>query len=252
MRNNETSWESVSEWYGRIAAKRGHYYHQHIVLPQTLRLLDLKNDSSLLDLACGQGVLARQIPREVYYVGLDIAPSLINQAKHWDKDKKHIYVVADVSEDLPISKKDFTHVSIVLALQNIRNPQGVIKNAQGHLKKKGKFLIVLNHPYFRIPRQTSWGVDQQNKMQYRRVNRYMTPLEIPITTNPGRGERSESTWSYHFPLSYYSQILFENAFVIEKLEEWISDKDSTGGAAKIENRSRKEFPMFMAILARKD
>lgn len=252
MKDNETSWEDVSEWYGRIIGKEGHYYHQHIVLPQSLRLLGLKEDSSLLDLACGQGVLARQIPKEVYYAGLDIAPSLVNQAKHLDKDRKHIYMVADVSKDLPIQKRDFSHAVILLALQNIKNPEGVIKNTQEHLKEKGRFLIVLNHPYFRIPRQTSWGIDEQNKIQYRRVERYMTPLKIPIRINPSLGERSENTWSYHLPLSHYSHLLFEHGFVIEKLEEWTSDKRSTGRAAKMENRSRQEFPLFMAILARKE
>ncbi len=157
-----------------------------------------------------------------------------------------------MSRELPTPKKDFSHAAIILALQNITNPEGVIGNAQAHLKKNGEFLIVLNHPYFRIPRQTSWGIDQQNKFQYRRVDRYMTPLKIPITANPGRGEKSEHTWSYHFPLSHYSQLLLKHGFVIEKLEEWSSDKHSTGRAAKMENRSRKEFPMFMAILARKD
>ncbi len=252
MEDSETSWEKVSDWYGRLSGKGGHYYHQRTILPQSLKLLDLKEDSSLLDLACGQGVLARQIPRGVYYTGVDIAPSLISEARHLDRNKSHVYVVGDVSQDLPIIKKDFSHASIILALQNIKNPEGVIRHAREHLKPNGRFLIVLNHPYFRIPRQTSWGIDPQNKVQYRRVDRYMTPMKIPIATNPGRGERSENTWSYHYPLSHYSQWLSLHGFVIERIEEWASDKHSAGRAAKMENQSRKEFPLFLAMLARKD
>ncbi len=80
----------------------------------------------------------------------------------------------------------------------------------------------------------------------------MTQLAIPITTHPGHGEKSEITWSYHVPLSKYVEMLSEHGFVIEKLEEWISDKHSVGDTAKMENRARKEFPLFMALLARKD
>lgn len=247
----DQSWENVSEWYGRLSGREGHYYHQHVVLPGTLRLLELKKGSSLLDLACGQGVLARQIPGDVYYEGMDIAPSLISQAKRLDRNRKHVYLVADTSRKLPTSKKDFSHVAIVLALQNIKNPEGVIKNASEHLKGSGRFLIVVNHPCFRIPRQTSWGIDMQNKVQYRRVDRYMTPMAIPIVTNPGKGERSASTWSYHFPLSHYSELLWRYGFVIEKIEEWVSDRHSVGRAAKMENRARVELPLFMAISARK-
>jgi hypothetical protein len=39
--------------------------------------------------------------------------------------------------------------------------------------------------------------------------------------------------------------------VIEKIEEWVSDKKSTGPMAKMEDRARDEIPMFMAILATK-
>jgi ubiquinone/menaquinone biosynthesis C-methylase UbiE len=252
MKNNETSWQNVSGWYEKIVGKDGHYYHQQVILPQSLSLLDLTGGSSLLDLACGQGVLARRIPDGVYYAGLDSSASLINQAKRLDKNKKHVYFVADVSQKLPIEKDDFSHASIILALQNIRNPAGVIKNAHRHLIRSGKLLLVINHPCFRIPRQSRWEIDKQNKIQYRRIDRYMSPLEIPITAHPGHGEKSEVTWSYHVPLSEYAQILSRNGFVIEKLEEWISDKHSMGDAARMENRARQEFPLFMAMLARKD
>jgi hypothetical protein len=40
-------------------------------------------------------------------------------------------------------------------------------------------------------------------------------------------------------------------FVITRIEEWTSDKESEGKAAKQENRARAEFPLFMAIQALK-
>ncbi|MFH1032432.1 MAG: methyltransferase domain-containing protein [Chloroflexota bacterium] len=252
MKQNETSWQNVSEWYGDAVGRKGHYYHQHIILPRSLKLLGLKKGSSLLDLACGQGVLARQIPKEVRYEGVDIAHNLIEQAASLDRNREHIYHVADIGKELPFQKNFFSHAAIILALQNVEDPEGVISNAQRHLKKYGKFLIVLNHPCFRIPRQTRWEIDEKSRIQYRRIDRYMTSLKVPISIHPGRGARSEITWSYHIPLSEYSRMLSIHGFVIEQLEEWISDKQSVGEAAKMENRARSEFPLFMAILARKD
>ena len=242
----------MSRWYGELVGKEGHYFHEHVILPHSLALLELRDGSSLLDLACGQGVLARQIPAGIYYEGIDAAPGLISQAKRLDKNKRHVYTVADVSQKLPVEKNDFSHVALILAIQNIKDPAGVLRNARQHLRKGGRLLIVLNHPCFRIPRQTSWEVDEQNKMQYRRVNRYLSPQEIPISSSPGKGEASEVVWSYHLPISEYSRMLSENGFIIEKLEEWASDKSSAGPAAKMENRARNEFPLFMAILARKE
>ncbi|MBI4284455.1 MAG: methyltransferase domain-containing protein [Chloroflexi bacterium] len=248
----ETSWQPVSDWYGRIVGKEGHYYHEHVILPHSLRLLGLKGGDSLLDMACGQGVLARRIPEDVYYAGVDIAPGLIKQARRLDRNKGHIYIVADVNQPLPVPKKDFSHAALVLSLQNINTPEAVVQNAAQHLRRSGKLLVVLNHPCFRIPRQSSWEIDETKRIQYRRVDRYMTPLTVPIQAHPGRGANSETTMTYHFPLSYYSQVLFENGFAIVKVEEWVSDKRSVGAAAKMENRARREFPLFLAVLARKE
>ena len=244
-----TSWEKSSNWYKKIVGDDGHYFHQTIIFPKIKRLIDFSKINSVLDLACGQGIFERQLDQNKEYVGIDISRSLINEASNKSINKRHQFLVSDVSKDLPLKKDDFDLVTIILALQNIKNINGVIKNASKHLKKGGKFLIILNHPIFRIPRQSAWGVDSQNKIQYRRIERYMSNLEIPISTNPGKFQKSEITWSFHNPLSKYSQLLFENGFLIEKIEEWVSEKKSTGPMAKMEDRARNEIPMFMAIVA---
>ncbi len=252
MGDRKTSWQNVSDWYGKAVGVDGHYYHRTVILPGSLELLALDAGSSLLDLACGQGVLGRQVPPEVHYLGLDVAPALIQQARRLDRAPNHVYQVADVSQDMTVKKTDFTHAAIILSLQNVAKPEGVIRNASKHLRTHGKFLLVINHPCFRIPRQSSWEIDEQKKTEYRRIDRYMTPLEVPIRTHPGKGRASQSTWTHHLPLSSYSRLMHQNGFAIEQLEEWVSDRASTGGAARMENRARREFPLFLAILAHKD
>jgi hypothetical protein len=54
------------------------------------------------------------------------------------------------------------------------------------------------------------------------------------------------------PLTTYVSYLAAAGFVIEKLEEWVSDKKNTPGPhARREDRARAEIPLFMAIVARK-
>lgn len=247
MEKKNTSWEKSSKWYGNIVGEKGHYFHQNVVIPGVLKLLAIKEKDKVLDVACGQGVLARRLPGEVTYFGVDLAHGLIADAKRMDKNGKHKYVVADVTKNIPTENR-FNKAAIVLALQNIKEPESTIKLLSGKLDKGGKLVIVLNHPCFRIPRQSSWEVDQKNKLQYRRVNRYLSQLEIPINMHPG-DKNSPITWSFHKPIEAYSQMLFENGFLIEKIEEWTSEKKSEGKMARAENRARDEFPMFMAIAA---
>jgi hypothetical protein len=77
----------------------------------------------------------------------------------------------------------------------------------------------------------------------------MSEQKIPIQTNPGKGEESALTYSYHYPLSSYCNWLQKESFHIFKMEEWISDKKSEGARAKMENRARCEIPLFLALLA---
>lgn len=247
-----TSWEPVEKWYKETVGEEGHYYHQHVVIPGVLRLLSLDEHSSLLDLACGQGILGRQIQKETPYIGIDISPSLIEAAKQADKNPFHQYLIGDVLKPLPIKKKDFTHASIVLAIQNFEEPFLAIKNAAKHLIHQGRLVIAMNHPCFRVLRQSSWKVDEIQKIQYRRIDRYSSPMKIPIQAHPSKGKDSLTTLSFHHPLATYSLWLNQAGFTIELIEEWHSNKVSTGKAAKMENRSREEIPLFMAIKAIKN
>jgi SAM-dependent methyltransferase len=218
----DTSWRKVGKW-------DNHYFEDHVTGPGVVRLLALKLNDSLLDLGCGSKWLAKKIPKNVQYLGLDLAEGV------------------DVTKPLSLNKT-FSAAIIILALQNMENPAGAIQNAAKFLVPGGKLVIVLNHPAFRIPRQSSWGIDEQSKLQYRRENMYMSPLKIPITMHPGSG--SGLTWSFHQPISVYTKMLADNHFVIETMEEWTSDKESVGSAGKMENRARSEFPLFLAIVAR--
>ncbi len=250
-RTNDTSWEESASWYDKVVGEKGHYYHEHVIFPHLLRLCDFQPPAqhSLLDLGCGQGILARHIPSAVAYVGVDASKSLIASAKKGKLPKQSQFFVADLSLPLALKQDPFTHVVCLLAAQNIENIQQLFQNANSYLHEEGKFICVLNHPCFRIPRQSHWEIDNNKKCQYRRIDLYMSPLKIPIQTHPGRQGDSPTTWSFHRPLSAYTAALKQAGLIIDGIEEWCSDKQSMGKAAAMENRSRREFPLFLAISA---
>lgn len=252
-KKTDTSWETSSSWYDKIVGKQGHYYHQQVIIPGVLRLLEMekKPKTHILDLACGQGVLARHLPKGMKYLGIDASESLIDTAKQYEPKSPHQFFVHDLSHPLELPYKEFSHATCILAVQNLANPLPLFRTAFAHLQKNALFIVVLNHPCFRIPRQSSWEIDEQKKLQYRRVDRYMTPLKIPIQTQPSKSELSEQTWSFHHPLSHFTAQLKAAGFALDLIEEWCSDKKSIGKNAAMENRSRQEFPLFMALAARK-
>jgi len=247
MSRKSTSWEKASAWYDQIVGHEGHHYHRLLFSHLLPRILE-KKEGSLLDLACGQGVLARLLPASWHYVGLDISPSLIQAAKQKIKNSSCHFFVRDITKPLSLPKEEkFTTCTIILALQNLKHPLLALKQAATHLLPGGSLHLVINHPCFRIPKLSHWGLD--GDLQYRRMDAYMSSITIPIQLHPSQGIASPTTLSFHHSLSTWSAWLEEAGFVIQRIEEWVSDKVSTGACAKRENTSRAEFPLFLAIHA---
>lgn len=249
---NTTSWENSSSWYEKLVGSGGHYYHQKIIIPGVMRLLKLERESKLLDLGCGQGVLARTLTKHQSYVGVDASSQLIKHAQSYDAKHLHSYVLADATKPLASVEHNFTHAAAILSLQNMEHPEGAIRNAGACLVSGGTFVMVLNHPYYRIPRQSGWGVNEESDKQYRWVTAYMSSFTIPIVMHPGQKEKSSDTVSFHQPLTKYIEYLAAAGFGVVAIEEWVSDKKNEPGPhAKREDTARAEIPLFMAIVAKK-
>ena len=138
-----------------------------------------------------------------------------------------------------------------MSLQNIENAQEVIKEVNRILKPKGKLLIVLNHPAFRMPKASSWGWDEARKVQFRRLDSYLSESSEQIQMHPG-DKPWEKTISFHRPFQFYFKTLHSNGFFVSKLEEWSSHKTSEAGPRKdAEDKARHEFPLFLFLEATK-
>lgn len=246
------SWEPVAKWYGKHL-KEEDTFQSEVIFPGSLRLLYPVKGKSYIDIACGEGSFARAVANTgASILGFDISSTLIKQADA-KKIKGATFRVANATDFARyFDEKSFDGASCNLAIQNIDDFAAVFRDAGRVLKSGAPFVIVLNHPMFRIPRQTGWGWDEKRNLQYRRVDAYLSPNEIPIVANPGEGARSKVTYSYHRPFEAYVKELSRAGFVIDAVEEWTSHRSSDSGPrAKAENRARHEIPMFMAIRARK-
>lgn len=248
-----TSWDSVADWYDK-SVNRDDSYHAQVVLPNLLRIISPKKGMNVLDVGCGQGFFSHNISSSGATVtGIDISPELIKLANtgggDWEKGKETFIVCSAESFSNQIGKDKFDVAISVLSIQNMENVSKVFLNINDSLKKGGKFIIVLNHPCFRIPKHSSWGFDESPSRAYRRIDRYLSESVEEITMNPSI-KNSEKTVSFHRPLQVYSKLLFNNGFTIARMEEWVSKKQSENGPRKIaEDKARKEIPLFMCIEA---
>jgi len=253
--SQKTSWGPVADWYDTLIDKQSSNYQKDVILPNLLRCLKLDSDVKLLDLACGQGFFTRAFAAAgAQSMGMDISPELVAKAKHVQPnlDKPIQYAVGPAHDLslLPV-KSNFDVITLILAIQNISNPPDVLKACSARMNPKGRLVLVMNHPAFRIPKGSDWGWDNLKRLQYRRVDKYSSEVAEKIQIHPG-SDPSAITYSYHRPLQYYVKQLARAGFAVTNLEEWVSNRVSDSGPrALAENIARREIPLFMYIEAQK-
>jgi ubiquinone/menaquinone biosynthesis C-methylase UbiE len=246
--HEKTSWGKEASWYSEHL-EQGDTYHSMVILPNLERLVDAKKGMRILEIGGGEGFIARALSaRGASITVTDISPELIKIGK--EKGGGIEYRVSK-AEDLSWAQAASCDVVLaVLTLQNMEKIEPVLKEVARVLREGGRFIFVLNHPAFRIPKATAWGFDQERKIQYRRSDAYLSARKEKMDMHPGKKGSHSFTYSFHRSLQDYMKGLRSAGFAITRLEEWISHKTSEKGPrAHAENTARKEFPLFMMIEA---
>lgn len=250
----DRGWDQVAAWYDKLVGESGSDYHRHVLLPAALRMLDPQPGESVIDVCCGQGVLVKPLMDAGIskFTGVDASRRLIEAARsRHGQDPQVSFTIADVCR--PGAWADGSHdaATCLMAVHDVADAVAMFSNIAHALKPGGRAVFVLMHPCFRIPKQTHWGWDNDQKIQYRRVDCYGTAQQIPITTHPGRGT-GEQTVFYHRPLSELLTSMGDGGLAITACEELYSHRRSQGNGpfSKAEHRAAGEFPLFLALKAK--
>lgn len=252
LRKDDTSWDSVAQWYDQLLEDKGNDHYEQVILPGTMEMLAPRAGMRVLDLACGQGILCRRLAASgVSVVGVDASSQLIEAArKRAGEIEYHAHDAREVGE---LEIGEFDGVTCVMALANIDPIEKMLASAARMLRPGGVFVASISHPAFRVPGQSWWGWDDEQKRQYRRVDSYLTGFERAIEMQPGKaaaGKGEQKTWSFHRPIGEYVRALSMAGLMVDRLEEWCSQRAaSSGPRAPEENRARLEIPLFLGIRA---
>lgn len=241
-------WDSVAAWYDGWMGRGGSEYHRKVAIPAALKLLDAQRGERILDMGAGQGVLAPFIAEAgAAYTGVDASKRLLTMArKHHQKHGTFIEADAADLRGTGLAEGSFDAVIFLLSIQDMNPLEAVLKSTRWALKPGGRVIILMTHPCFRVPRQSGWGFDEDRKLQYRRVDRYLTPLPVPM-----KQHSSGVTISFHRPVSMYINGLAEEGMLVDHMDEIAAGDPLERKRSSAEKLADAEIPIFMALRARR-
>lgn len=248
-----TSWDPVADWYAGWSGAEGSEHHRRLVIPALLDLLAPVAGEQILDIGAGPGVLAPYIAAAgAHYTGVDASPKLLAIAR-----RRHgacgRFVEGDATRlsHLPgLSAAAFDGAAFLLSIQDMEPLDAVLHSMAWALCPDGRVVVLMTHPCFRVPRQSGWGWDSGRKLQYRRVDRYLTPLAVPMKAYGG--PRPGATRSFHRPLEAYVNGLAACGLYVDCIRELPAGRPPPPSPrAKAVVVANEEIPLFLALRARK-
>ena len=249
-RPSSRSWDPVAAWYAGWVGANGSDHHRMLAIPALLDMLAPRRGEHILDLGCGPGVLAPHVARaHARYTGIDASPKLIAFARRHHAASGR-FVLGDVTklrEIADLRRTPFDAVVFLLSIQDIDPLDAALASAASLLRSGGRLVLLMTHPCFRVPRQSGWGWDAGRRLQFRRIDRYLTSLDVPMKEyGHGRG----ATRSYHRPLAAYINGLGQNGLLVDRIDE-IPASEAIAGLARsrAERAAHAEIPLFLGLRA---
>lgn len=245
-----SSWDRVAGWYDGWVGDRSSKYHRALAIPAVLDLLEAQAEERILDIGAGQGVLAPYVVDSgAQYTGVDLSPRLIAAAR---RRHGHLarFAVGDaraLQRVVGLHGGTYDAVVFLLSIQDMDPLEPVLASAAWALRPSGRIVMLMTHPAFRQPRHSGWGYDETRKLQYRRVDAYLSPMAVPMKSLG----RAAPTLAFHRPISRYVNALAAVGFAVDAMLELadLSPDARPRPSKRASAQADAEIPLFLGLRA---
>jgi len=135
------------EFYEKRAGRYTNFDKQgYLRYVRALELVKIESGDKILDIGCKHACLCDILTkREMHcdYYGIDISDKVINHVK----DKRGVFKVCDVMNELPFEKEQFDYVFCLELLEHVENPTFLLREIHRIITKKGALLLSVPNPY---------------------------------------------------------------------------------------------------------
>ncbi|HUJ78581.1 MAG TPA: methyltransferase domain-containing protein [Thermoplasmata archaeon] len=220
---DERGWEALADWYDRKQGDDGDLWHRAIIDPGLLAAVGPVRGLRLLDLGCGNGYLARRFARDGAAVtGVDGSPAIVAHARAREAAAPLgvRYLVADAAALAEIPDGSFDLVVSNMALMDIEDAEGALREAGRVLVTGGRCVASICHPCFDVGSRSLWEIERtmRRATTWRKVRGYRERFSerTPWVLDDGR---ELTTASFHRPLEWYARAFRAAGLWIDRLDE---------------------------------
>lgn len=252
-------WDREARLWAEVVRGHTDIYREGLALPAFLELLGEVREKTILDIACGEGSVTRELARRgAKMTAIDLAPAMIELAAEEEK-KEPLgidYYVGNSARLDAVEEGSFDVVVCFMALMDIAAVDNTFREVARVLKDNGRFLFNILHPCFQA-RVAHWVYAEdaertdENRL-YFAVDRYFDrgSIEENITISGISPEPLYLTRiRFHRTLEDQVRSLRAADLYIHDMRESVASKEMVLKFPELDRTRR--IPYFMLIEARK-
>ncbi len=253
-REGRELWDRKAAFWDELHGDKGNLFHRRLVGPAVERLLALSPGERVLDVACGNGVMARRLAElggEV--TGVDFSPELIERAqtRNVEHDTPVKYRVVDATDESALAalgEGQFEALTCTMALMDMPVIAPLFRAAYRLLWPGGRFVFATAHPAFNTnnPIFTAELSDVGGELVMTHALKISAYIESIRKMGVGSPNEPAPHYYYHRPLYLLLGEAFAAGFVLEALEEPAFSEQDSFDAPELSWRKVYRLPPVLA------
>jgi ubiquinone/menaquinone biosynthesis C-methylase UbiE len=223
-RESQKIWNDNARWWD-ARMKEGNDWHQRLIAPTVQRLLDIHTGDDAVDLACGNGLLARALAqRGARVLACDFSAEFLECARgrsqeYGDRIGYRLLDLTDRNQLATLGDAQFDAAVCNMAIMDMASITPLLDGVFRLLRLNGRFVFSILHPCFNTSGTKLIAERDNNDGHFKyavQVNRYLglvPELGVGIIGQPS------PHYYFHRPLSVLLSACFAAGFALDAFEE---------------------------------